>query len=170
MNNELYKVSIHDQITAVELSQEVDSVTKVLVEDKIYRSRWDKDSTNTLFIDDNKLSVDNFIFSGNELIKITINQKTYPVNLERGLPRGFKSKAKSTSANGANVIKAPMPGMIVDIPVHVGDEVKEGDLLIVIEAMKMENHIKSAVTGKIQSIKHKAGDTCNANEVLITLE
>lgn len=69
-----------------------------------------------------------------------------------------------------NELKAPMPGLILDIPVSVGSEVKKGDKLLVLEAMKMENVIKAPANVKIASVKVKVGDNVEKNQLLISFE
>lgn len=64
-------------------------------------------------------------------------------------------------------IKAPMPGLILDIKVKVGDSIKKGDPLLVLEAMKMENIIKSASDGEVKSISVNKGESVEKNQVLI---
>lgn len=66
-----------------------------------------------------------------------------------------------------NHIKAPMPGLIIDIKVQAGDEVKKGDTLLILEAMKMENILKSPGDGKIKSVKVRQGDNVEKNQLLI---
>ena len=65
-------------------------------------------------------------------------------------------------------VKAPMPGLVLEIIANEGDDVSEGDNLIVLEAMKMENNLKSPISGKIKEIKIKKGVTVAKNETLIT--
>ncbi|MCC5920015.1 MAG: biotin/lipoyl-binding protein [Cyclobacteriaceae bacterium] len=67
-------------------------------------------------------------------------------------------------------IKAPMPGLILDILCEVGQEVEEGDKLFVLEAMKMENIIKSGGSGKIKSIEVAKGDSTEKNQILLHFE
>lgn len=66
-----------------------------------------------------------------------------------------------------NDIKAPMPGLILDIKVTVGQEVKKGDPILILEAMKMENIIKSPGDGVVQEIKVKLRQNVEKNQVLI---
>lgn len=66
-----------------------------------------------------------------------------------------------------NELKAPMPGMVLKIMVNEGDDVKKGDSLLVLEAMKMENNIKAPGDGKVSKIPIKAGDKVEKNQVLI---
>ncbi len=67
-------------------------------------------------------------------------------------------------------IKAPMPGLVLDIKIAPGDEVEEGDVILVLEAMKMENMIKSPGAGKIKSIKIEKGEAVEKGQVLIEVE
>lgn len=66
-----------------------------------------------------------------------------------------------------NSIKAPMPGLIIDLRVNDGDEVKPGDPLLILEAMKMENIIKSHGSGKVKKVKIRKGDSVEKGQVLI---
>jgi biotin carboxyl carrier protein len=66
-----------------------------------------------------------------------------------------------------NEIKAPMPGLIFEIQIKVGDEVKKGDPIMILEAMKMENVLKSPGDGLVKAIKVKKGDSVEKNQVLV---
>lgn len=67
-------------------------------------------------------------------------------------------------------IKAPMPGLVLSVSVVAGQEIKKGDSLLVLEAMKMENMLKSATEGVIKKIHAVKGDKVEKNQVLIELE
>ena len=67
-------------------------------------------------------------------------------------------------------ILAPMPGLIIEILVNVGDDVHEYQTVMVLEAMKMENQIASTAGGKVTEIKVKVGDAVSADHVLMVLE
>ncbi|MDX1317201.1 MAG: acetyl-CoA carboxylase biotin carboxyl carrier protein subunit, partial [Xanthomarina gelatinilytica] len=69
-----------------------------------------------------------------------------------------------------NEIKAPMPGLILDIHVKEGQEVKEDDALLILEAMKMENVLTSPRDGIIKSISVSKNDTVDKNQLLIEFE
>jgi len=71
------------------------------------------------------------------------------------------------AASKVNNVKAPMPGLIIDLKVKVGDQVKAGDQLLILEAMKMENILKSTGEGVVKTVKVKKGDTVEKNQVLI---
>lgn len=73
----------------------------------------------------------------------------------------------NSSVGKVNNVKAPMPGLIIDMKVKAGDTVKAGDPLLILEAMKMENILKSPGEGVVKSVKVKKGDTVEKNQVLI---
>jgi biotin carboxyl carrier protein len=64
-------------------------------------------------------------------------------------------------------LKAPMPGLVLQVMVQVGDEIKKGDNLLILEAMKMENILKAPADATVKSILIKAGDKVEKNQVLI---
>jgi biotin carboxyl carrier protein len=75
-----------------------------------------------------------------------------------------------TEVKGMSVeVKAPMPGKILDVLVKVGDQVKEDDEVIMLEAMKMENPIYAPADGTVKEIKVKANDTVETEQVMIII-
>lgn len=115
-----------------------------------------------------------------EIVKANFNEKSYAVKVNNTVyninifneldslikEMGFQiGKTKEV-----NEIKAPMPGLILDINVLVGAEVKENDTLLILEAMKMENALTSPRAGIIKSISVTKGDTVDKNQLLIAFE
>ncbi len=76
--------------------------------------------------------------------------------------------AAPVPADGTQV-KSPMPGNILDVRVSVGDTVKEGDVLMILEAMKMENEILAPVAGKVVGVQVSKGAAVNSGDVLAVL-
>ena len=82
-----------------------------------------------------------------------------------------KAAAPAPVASGeGEKVEAPMPGNILDIKVNVGDSVKKGQVLFILEAMKMENEIMAGVDGTITSIGTTKGSTVEAGTVLCTIK
>jgi len=75
-------------------------------------------------------------------------------------------KPQATQA-AANEFKSPLPGSIIDVCVKEGDEVKAGQVLLVLESMKMENNIQAERDGKVEKINCAKGDTVMEGDVLI---
>ncbi len=78
-----------------------------------------------------------------------------------------KMGMNSNASSRVNSVKAPMPGLIIDLKVKAGDTVKAGDSLLILEAMKMENIIKSQGDGVVKNVKVKKGESVEKNQVLI---
>ena len=69
-----------------------------------------------------------------------------------------------------HTLAAPLPGRIAHVAVRPGDEVKPGDPLIVIEAMKMENEFKATAAGRVAEVRVELGQAVNAGDVLVVIE
>jgi len=74
------------------------------------------------------------------------------------------------AADTSKLVLSPMPGLVVDIPVLEGQEVKSGETVAIIEAMKMQNILKAERDGKVKAVKAKAGDPVAADDVLVEFE
>ena len=81
-----------------------------------------------------------------------------------------ENSENSANINTNNAIKAPLPGVITEICVNVGDEVNAGDTVLVLEAMKMANNIEAEKAGKITAICVKPGQTVMEDDALVVIE
>ncbi len=123
----------------------------------------------------------------NNVAKVEVNGMPYKVELDKAekpvtivqkprpsaAPRtdsGAKVIAKPQVASGGFQVKAPLPGVVMNIPVKVGDTVKAADTVLTLEAMKMENAIHAGHDGRVASIAVSVGDSVLDGAVLITLE
>lgn len=113
---------------------------------------------------------------------IKLNNKVYEVEMEEVTSEESSKRSQETvlnsnkttqqkevAASGAEKIEAPMPGTILSVKVKVGDIVKKGDLLLILEAMKMENEIVSPVDGRVSHVGVNSGATVNPGDILITI-
>jgi biotin carboxyl carrier protein len=102
---------------------------------------------------------------------VKINSNIYEIDISNQLDLLIEKIGLSLgSAQIINDIKAPMPGLILDVLVQVGDTVKEGDYLLVLEAMKMENTLTALGDGVVKSISVIKGEKVEKNQLLIEIE
>ncbi len=103
--------------------------------------------------------------------KIQVNDQVFDLNLEDALDQQLRdmgmTKAQSDKIDKVN---APMPGLVLKILVKAGQEVKKGDSLIILEAMKMENIIKSVGNGIVKNILIREKDAVEKSQMLIEME
>lgn len=103
--------------------------------------------------------------------QVKVNNNTYNVNIFNTLDLLIKEMGFTISTTkNINSIKAPMPGLILEINVKEGQEVKEDDNLLILEAMKMENIITSPRDGIIKSISVNKSDAVEKNQLLIEFQ
>jgi len=84
-------------------------------------------------------------------------------------PKPEAPKKDNAVPAGAQTINAPMPGTILRVDVNVGDQVKRGQVLLILEAMKMENEIVAPNDGKIASVNVTKGTSVNAGDILVSM-
>ena len=110
--------------------------------------------------------------------KITVNGKTYDVAVEESngvasapaaAPVATPAAPAAPAATGAEKVNSPMPGNIIDIKVAAGDTVTNGQTLLILEAMKMENEIKAPCDGTVAGVHVAKGDTVDSGALLISL-
>lgn len=110
---------------------------------------------------------------------ITVNGNVYDVTVEEGAatsapkaaaPKAAAPKAAPKAAGQGSVkVNSPMPGKILSVKTSVGQAVKKGEVLMILEAMKMENEVVAPEDGTVASIDVAAGDSVEAGVVLATL-
>ena len=118
------------------------------------------------------------------IAEVTVNGETFKVEMEPE-PEPEKKKVVVNAAaaaanddqpvaagnvNTANAVKAPLPGVITEIKVAVGDTVNAGDTVVVLEAMKMANNIEAEKSGKVTAICVKQGESVMEDSPLVVIE
>ncbi|WP_282048964.1 acetyl-CoA carboxylase biotin carboxyl carrier protein subunit [Maribacter aquivivus] len=107
----------------------------------------------------------------NKTLSLFINGNIYDIKLEDEYDQQVKKMGLlAVTTQKLNEVKAPMPGLIVDVMVEVGQEIVEGTPLIVLSAMKMENIILAQGEGIIKSIEVKKDDAVEKGQVIIEME
>ena len=111
------------------------------------------------------------------IYNVTINDKVYEVEVEKGVANLVKTTAvvaapaapAAVAAAGTTPVDSPMPGTILDIKVAVGQAVKEGELVCILEAMKMENEIYAPCAGSIAQVLVTKGQSVDTGTPLVSI-
>jgi len=93
-----------------------------------------------------------------------------PAQAPKAAPKPAAAPVAAAPAAGATKIEAPMPGTILNVAVSAGQSVKSGDILCILEAMKMENEILSPRDGVVAGVYVSKGSSVNTGDLLVTLD
>lgn len=140
-----YKYKINGNEYAVCINEVNDTTANVTVNGEEYKVEWEKPKEEKPVV------------------------KVQPVAAKPAQAAPAPAVAPAAAVKG-NAIKTPLPGVIIDVKVNVGDTVKKGDTVVVLEAMKMENNINADRDGKVTAIQVAKGDTVADGAVLVVLE
>ena len=153
----------------------------IVNKEELQCSTSDVDSLDIILVNENTLHVldknsafdveiihSNFL---NKTVTLSINGNIYDVKLEDEYDQQIKKMGLlAVTTQKLNEVKAPMPGLIVDVLVEVGQEVIEGTPLLVLSAMKMENVILAQGEGVIKSVEVKKDDAVEKGQLIIEME
>ena len=162
MQEEAFHLRINDKHDLFITEEQADQLDLVSPEPGVYHIL--KDGKRYL------AKLEKLDFAG-KTIHLRVNERPYAIRLYDRFDELVRKMGLTTAViHKIKDIKAPMPGMVLDIMVEPGQEVVHGDALLVLEAMKMENVIKSPGEGVIKAIKVEKGKAVDKGEVLIELE
>ena len=131
------------------------------------------DDTNFHVLQNNQAYAINLLQTDfqNKTLKVSVNGNTYDIKIEDEYDQLVeKMGLLSVTSQKVNSIKAPMPGLIIDIMIKEGQEISEGTPLLVLSAMKMENIILSQGDGVIKTIAIQKNDTVEKGQLIIEME
>lgn len=104
-------------------------------------------------------------------LNVLLRGTLYQARVEDEREKRLKAAAGGSVADsGEFVLKSPMPGLVVDIPVQEGTEVKQGDVLLILESMKMQNELKSPRDGLVVRVMVKPGESVEQRQTILTVE
>ena len=160
----------------------------IAIDDKTYRLDLQQaDGRWSCRVDGRDVEIDAVLARPN-VLSLRIGNKAYEVKCERvgpdvhiwvgsrrfsaevRDPRSLRGRVRAADDHGPRKLSAPMPGKVVRILLHQGDEVEAGTGVLVVEAMKMQNEVKSPKKGTIQKILVSEGAAVNAGDVLAIVE
>lgn len=94
----------------------------------------------------------------------------YNVQVKGGRPRPTVVKKPLKVPEGEATIKAPMPGLVAAVPVVEGQQIRAGEVLVILESMKMENELRAEWDGTVQSVHVRPGDVAGQDQALVTVQ
>ncbi len=157
-----YKVKVNDTLEFTYSQADIDSLDSREISPSKYHILSDHRSFK------GEIQKANFL---NKSYTVKIRNNSYKINISNQLDLLIEDMGLSLGqAQVVNDIKAPMPGLILDVNISEGDHVKEGDYLLVLEAMKMENTLTAPRDGVVKAISVKKGQTVEKNQLLIEME
>ena len=122
-----------------------------------------------LYLLKHKNKVFEVFVGGTETFHVSVNNSEFEIAISD--PKSLRgSTSSSSAAQGMAEIKTAMPGKVVRVLLEAGAEVEEGQGIVVIEAMKMQNEMKSPKAGVLQEIRFSEGETVNAGDVLAVID
>lgn len=166
------EIKLGDRVAWVNLLNQDGNILEIEVDGKVY-------NVDLMHTADGTFSILNGGHSHNiELVPETDQKKytaytlydTFDVEVIDAEARYLKNRNANGASSADNKISSPMPGKVVSVLVKEGDEVKEGETVIIISAMKMESEYKAPKDGMVKKVCVKAEDTVDSNQVLIELD
>lgn len=158
----------------VEYKVDVDEVEankfEVTIDDKSYIIDTQLTESNVYSLIVNGESFETDVDSKDGTFNVMTEGDLFKIEVMDELKLKMLARRGGGAAEGKQIIKSEMPGAIIDVKVKVGDEVKEGDVLLILEAMKMQNEIKSPKDGEVKEVFVKAGENINADAKMIVVE
>lgn len=164
------EIKINDRTALVEVLSREGNKVRISIDGKIYDADvvMVEKGVYSILLDNRSHNIE-LIRTENKNYLLNTYSKSYDIEIIDAETKYLKSRRRDDSQEEA-VISSPMPGKVVKILVKVGDQVKAGDTVVIVSAMKMESEYKVKKDRIIKDIKVKEGDTIKANQPLVIIE
>jgi biotin carboxyl carrier protein len=162
-----YITTIDDKQFVVEIIDE----KHVSVDGKVYEIDFESVSGQPVYslIVDGR-SHESYIYQGDDNWQVLMRGRLYPVQVEDEREKRLRAAAGGGIAEtGEYHLRAPMPGLVVAIPVSEGQPVKRGEVILILESMKMQNELKAPRDGTIGRLRVRPGETVEQKQTLLSL-
>lgn len=162
-----YITTVDDKQFLVEIIDE----KHVSVDGKVYEIDFESVSGQPVYslIVDGK-SHESYVASGDNIWQVLLRGRLYPVTVEDEREKRLRSAAGGGVAEtGEFHLRAPMPGLVVAILVEEGQTIKKGQVLLILESMKMQNELKASRDGTVGRVRVKAGETVEQKQTLLSV-
>lgn len=162
MDNVDYKV----RVTEIEANK-----FEVSIDDKSYivDARLTEGSVYSLLINNESFEAD-VDYKGENNYHVLTEGDLFKINVMDEMKAKLMQRRGGGVVEGKQVIKSEMPGRVISVKVNIGDSVQEGDILLILEAMKMQNEIKAPKSGEVKELFVKEGENIAADSKLVVIE
>jgi acetyl/propionyl-CoA carboxylase alpha subunit len=163
-----YITTIDDRQYTVEIVDD----KHVSVDGKVYEIDFESVSGQPVYslIVDGR-SHESYIYQGDDNWQVLLRGRLYPVNVEDEREKRLRAAAGGRVAEtGEYHLRAPMPGLVVAVQVIEGQKVKKGQVILILESMKMQNELKSPRDGTIGRIRVRAGESVEQKQTLLSVQ
>jgi biotin carboxyl carrier protein len=110
-----------------------------------------------------------FVYQGDEDWEVLIRGRQYQVKVEDEREKRLKNTGEGSVSGGEFHLKAPMPGLVVAVLIEEGQEVKKGQVMLILESMKMQNELKAPRDGIMGRVRVKAGESVEQRQTLLSV-
>ena len=143
----------------------------VVVNDKVFEVDFESVSGQPLYsLLINGQSHEAYVYAAGDEWQVLLLGRQYPVKVENEREKRLRGSAGGkVQESGEFQLKAPMPGLVVAIPVSEGQQIEKGQVLVILESMKMQNELKSPRAGKVERVKVKAGESVEQRQLLLNV-
>jgi biotin carboxyl carrier protein len=162
-----YVTTIDDREFVIEIVDE----RSVIVDDKLFEVDFESVEDQPVFslLVDGK-SYEAYVYQTDEGWQVLLQGALHQVIVEDEREKRLRASLGGGPAeHGEFHLKAPMPGLVVAVPVQEGQQVEKGDVLVILESMKMQNELKSPNSGKVLRLRVKPGDSVEQRETLLSV-
>ena len=156
-----YDITVNNQDTIEIGKEQVNNLDMIQQSDGTYHLLYENESYQIKVLEQD---------TGNKQLKLLVNGQAYHLKIEDEYDQLVRQLGlEVVKSQKVNEIKAPMPGLVLEVSVEVGQTIAKGDPLLILEAMKMENVIKSAGDGVVEEILIEKGAAVEKGALLIKL-
>jgi len=160
------------EIEGVEHQIEILSDNRVVINGKPYELNFQalrQHLSYSLLLEGKSYEIN--IYQDNEFWEVLLRGSQFSVQVEDERERRLRMAAgQASKEEGKIILLAPMPGLVIDVPVKDGQEVDEGDVLVILESMKMQNELTAPRAGRITRIQAKVNEHVERKQALLVLE
>lgn len=114
-------------------------------------------------------SYEGYVYPDEEIWQVLLLGQFYSVRVTNEREKHLRTSERAAAPSGEFTLKAPMPGLVVAVPVEEGQQVEKGQILLILESMKMQNELRSPRPGKVSRIRVRSGESVEQKQVLLNI-